>query len=240
MTFTGFPSKKMHLTPIPGPFFSELLPQIDHLGELKLTLYVFWRLDQLTGNFRWLQRSDFLEDTLFIQGLASNPEQVMAALDEALTRAVKRGVLLQAEITVGEQVEIYYFLNSAKGRAAVQGIQSGQWLPDTTTDSESSEPEPISLRLEPPNIFRLYEQHIGPLTPLIAEALGEAEDTYPASWIEEAFRIAVERNARNWRYIEAVLKRWQEEGRDAQEDRRDSQKTGRKYIEGDLSDYIKH
>ena len=28
-------------------------------------------------------------------------------------------------------------------------------------------------------IFRLYEENIGPLTPLIAETLGEAEDTYP-------------------------------------------------------------
>ena len=38
MPFAGFPSGKMHLTRIPAQFFSELLPQIDHLGELKVTL----------------------------------------------------------------------------------------------------------------------------------------------------------------------------------------------------------
>lgn len=240
MTFKGFPTKKQHLTPIPGSFFSELLPQIDHLGELKLTVYVFWRLDQLTGNFRWLQRSDFLEDSLFMKGLASDSEQAELALDDALAKAIQRGSLLQADIAVGEDIETYYFLNSAKGRAAVQAIQAGQWVPGTAAGAEVEEPGAVGLHPEPPNIFRLYEENIGPLTPIIAESLGEAEDTYPTSWIEEAFQIAVERNARNWRYIEAILKRWQEEGRNAQEDRRDSQKTGRQYIEGELSDYIQH
>lgn len=158
----------------------------------------------------------------------------------ALAKAIQRGSLLQADIAVGEDIETYYFLNSAKGRAAVQAIQAGQWVPGTAAGAEVEEPGAVGLHPEPPNIFRLYEENIGPLTPIIAESLGEAEDTYPTSWIEEAFQIAVERNARNWRYIEAILKRWQEEGRNAQEDRRDSQKTGRQYIEGELSDYIQH
>jgi DNA replication protein len=234
MTFKGFPSKKVHLTPIPGSFFSELLPQIDHLGELKLTLYVFWRLDQMSGNFRYVRRVDFKEDPIFLQAFSPDPIQAEALLDEALERVVARGVLLAAEVHAWEVPECVYFLNSPRGRAALQAIASGQWVPG------ESEPVSTVLKPEPLNIFRLYEQHIGPLTPLIAEALGEAEDFYPTSWIEEAFRIAVERNARNWRYIEAILKRWQEEGRHAQEDRRDPEKAGRKYIEGELSDFIKH
>lgn len=234
MTFKGFLSAKTHLTPIPGQFFSELLPQIDHLGELKLTLYVFWRLDRMTGEFRCLRQVDFKEDPIFMQSLALDPIQAELLLDESLRRTVARGVLLLAEIRTGEQVEAVYFLNSPRGRAAMQAIATGQWLPG------EAEPVAAALKPEPLNIFRLYEEHIGPLTPLIAEALGEAEDTYPTRWIEEAFRIAVERNARNWRYIEAILKRWQEEGRHAEEDRRDAEKAGRKYIEGELSDFIKH
>jgi DNA replication protein DnaD len=41
----------------------------------------------------------------------------------------------------------------------------------------------------------------------------------------------VENNARKWRYVEAILERWQEKGRDEQEDRRDSEKARRKYAE---------
>ena len=64
----------------------------------------------------------------------------------------------------------------------------------------------MALDVERPNIFRLYEENIGPLTPLIAEMLRDAEKTYPADWIEEAFKIAVENNVRRWRYIEAILR----------------------------------
>ncbi len=93
---------------------------------------------------------------------------------------------------------------------------------------------------ETPNIFRLYEEHIGPLTPMIAEALGDAEDTYPPIWIEEAVRIAVENNKRSWRYVEAILERWQQEGRDERKDKRYAEKNGREYTEGKYSDFIEH
>ncbi|MGI6380667.1 MAG: DnaD domain protein [Anaerolineae bacterium] len=42
------------------------------------------------------------------------------------------------------------------------------------------------------------------LQPLIAEQLQQAEADYPPEWIEDAFRIAVESNVRNWRYIAAI------------------------------------
>jgi len=51
----------------------------------------------------------------------------------------------------------------------------------------------------------LYEQEIGALTPLIADALADAEKEYPLDWIPEAIQIAVERNARNWKYVLTVL-----------------------------------
>ena len=70
------------------------------------------------------------------------------------------------------------------------------------------------IAVERPNIFQLYEQNIGLLQPIIAEQLQEAEDTYPAEWIEEAFTIAAEQNVRNWRYVRAILDRWLAEGRD--------------------------
>jgi len=104
--------------------------------------------------------------------------------------------------------------------------------------SESSRPA-IELQKERPNLFHLYEENIGPLTPLISDTLQEAEETYPLEWIEEAIRIAVQRNVRNWRYIDAILSSWQKEGR-VEKDRRNPQENRRKYIEGDFSDIIEH
>jgi len=67
---------------------------------------------------------------------------------------------------------------------------------------------------ERPNIFRLYEANIGPLTPMMAEMLKEDAREYPPQWIEDAVGEAVERNIRNWRYVRAILKTWKEKGRE--------------------------
>ena len=69
------------------------------------------------------------------------------------------------------------------------------------------------MTTERPNIFRLYEENIGMLTPMIAEELLDAEQVYPKQWIQDAMREAVLNGAHSWRYVEAILKRWQREGR---------------------------
>jgi DnaD/phage-associated family protein len=100
-------------------------------------------------------------------------------------------------------------MNTESDRRALAKIQSGELdlgaLP-------KGEPYPVSP--EQPNVFTLYEQNIGMLTPMIAEELKEAEKTYPASWIEDAFKEAVDLNKRSWRYISRILERWAAEGKD--------------------------
>lgn len=224
--FEGFPEGKVRLTPVPGPFFSQLLPQIDDLNELKVVLYTFWRLDQREGVFRYVKRSDFSADAVFMAGMGATPEKAETNLDKAIGRAVARGALLEAELML-ETPQTLYFLNTPKGRAAVSAIQQGRWQPSGEAE------RPLELGQERPNIFRLYEQNIGPLTPMLAESLNEAEEEFPPDWIEDAFRIAVENNRRNWRYIQAILRRWQEKGRDErnQTNRRDTEKDRRRYAE---------
>ena len=226
MPFAGFPSGKQHLTPVPAQFFSELLPEIDDLGEMKVTLYAIWALDRLEGPVRFLTYADFQSDARLISGLTS------AGLGDALERCVQRGSLLRVVAEGDGPEDALYFLNSARGRAAVQAIQRGEWNPERSAHT------PANLEVERPNIFRLYEQNIGPLTPLIAEDLQEAEQVYPPAWIEEAFKIAVGKNVRKWNFIRAILKSWQEEGRDS--DRRNTSQDRRKYVEGEFSDFIQH
>jgi len=93
----------------------------------------------------------------------------------------------------------------------------------------------LSRELAPrkPNIFALYEENIGLLTPLIAEELKEAEKRYPQKWIEEAFREAVELNKRSWRYIARILESWASGGKESGEHRPGAKKSGPdKYIRG--------
>jgi DnaD/phage-associated family protein len=224
--FPGFPEGKVHLTPLPGQLFTDLLPKIDHLGELKVILYAFWKLDHMEGKFRYLRRNDFTDDELIMSGLSDNSQEAESQLDVALDQAVGDGVFLRAVVEL-ESKEVLFFLNTPKGRAAIQAIEQGRWKPS------GDEQMPIELALERPNIYRLYEQNIGPLTPLIADVLREAEAEYPEAWLDDAFRIAVENNKRSWRYIQAILQRWQEKGRNErkQQDRRDTEKDRRRYAE---------
>lgn len=62
------------------------------------------------------------------------------------------------------------------------------------------------------NLFTVYEHEIGVLTPIIANALEDAEKTYGVPWVCDAITEAVKNNARNWKYIEAILKRWKAQG----------------------------
>lgn len=62
-------------------------------------------------------------------------------------------------------------------------------------------------------LFTLYENEIGHITEMVRDKLLDAEQTYPPDWIPEAIEIAVSRNARNWSFVEAVLKKCKAEGK---------------------------
>ena len=73
--YSGFPDGKLRLTPVPNLFFSDLLPIIDDLAELKVTLYAFWALAQKDGPVRYLRLTDLLNDSELMKGmgLSNNP-----------------------------------------------------------------------------------------------------------------------------------------------------------------------
>jgi hypothetical protein len=205
--FTGFPEGKMRTTPVPEPFFSELLPAIDHLGELKVTLYAFWRLSLMDGKYRFLRREDFANDEMFLRGLSASPRQAQEILDDALERAEARGTFLYVSIEDAQARHDLYFVNSPKGREAVEKLTAGEWRPN------EHETGSVTLSHVRSNIFVLYEQNIGPLTPLIADELRDVMATYPSAWIEDAIKVAVRNNIRKLKYILAVLDRMRAEGR---------------------------
>ena len=62
---------------------------------------------------------------------------------------------------------------------------------------------------------KLYTQNIGAMVPLMLDLLRNSAIDYPdSSWYAPAFEIAVKNGARNWNYVETVLKNWKEKGRD--------------------------
>lgn len=210
--FSGFTDKET-FTSLPDSFFRQLLNEIDDADELKVTLHALWRVGNMEGRVHLLQEADF--------------SRIVADPAPALEKAVRRGTLIR----VAREPAVYYFLNSPRGRASAEALRSGELDPKSL---------PVSAPpVERSNVFTLYEQNIGALTPLIADMLREAEKEYPSAWFEEAFGIAVARNARNWKYVEAVLKRWKEKGKDERKNREDAVKDFKRYTEGEFAEYFR-
>jgi DnaD/phage-associated family protein len=212
-SFRGFTNSET-FTPIPDSFFHHLLKEIKDVDELKVTLYFLWRAGHMDGPFRALSKVDF-----DVKELGLSAEEIKSGLE----KAVKRGTLLKIQ----KDAVVFFLLNSLRGRAGVQAIKDGQWHPKVG-----------SAPLERPNIFKLYEENIGPLTPLIADALKDAEDLYPEEWFADVIEIAVKNNKRNWKYCEAILKRWKEEGRHGQKNQRDAVKSSERYTQSEFAEYL--
>jgi DNA replication protein len=197
--FSGFSEDSNALVRLPSAFFTQLLPQINDLSQLRLLLYMFWHTEQQPGSVRYFRYTDFTSDPTLMEMMADEP-----GLCSALAGLVNQHAVLEAELDWMD--EVYFFINTPLGQAAVRAIQNGTWQ-DFSQDRQA-----INLVDEGPNIFELYEMNIGIITPMMAEILKEDEATYPASWIREAIQIAVTRNVRTWKYVQAILKRWQKEG----------------------------
>ena len=134
--FTGFPSGKVRFTSIPAPFFSDLLPEIDQLGELKVTLYALWFLDRQEGQARYVTFKDFADDQRLMKGLGNTAETACEALKNGLERACQRGSLIRALAEGQDADKALYFLNSPRGRAAVQACA----LPRPSSDASRTQP----------------------------------------------------------------------------------------------------
>ncbi|MCS7207141.1 MAG: DnaD domain protein [Dehalococcoidia bacterium] len=201
MPFDGFPARCTY-TPVPSPLFGPLLEEIDDLAELKTLLRVVHLLHLKRGPTRAVSLTELAGDLPLARALGGDAQ----ALERALQACVRRGVLTVVEVEKDGRRERLFLLNTPQGRAAAQRLAAGQG------DVASSTPPP----LEPPppsNIYRLYEENIGVLTPLVADMLKDAEATYPPQWIAEAIQEAVRHNRRSWGYVEAILRRWAREGK---------------------------
>jgi DNA replication protein len=195
--------RKTDFISLPDSFFTQAMPKIQDLAELKIVLYVSYLI------LRKQERPYFVtyKELLSRELMATMGEET---LRQALNSAVEHGALLHSTLNINGVPEDVYSL----------------------TD-DSRQPSAI-------NIFALYEQNIGIITPMIAEELKEAEKLYPPQWIEEAFKEAVTLNKRSWKYIARILDRWASEGKDSGEYRRDVKKDGPdKYIKGKYGHLVK-
>ncbi len=226
--FGGFIVAEEPSLAVPRAFVAEVLPQLGDPAELKVMLCFFDLLAEIAavaatvagaaadGN---AYEALVAEDEIYRHGALraslkrlGSPKEPDESIGRGLELATSRGTLLRftAEGAQGRP-RTWYLLNTPPGRELLGKMARGVTAPPPPLHEEGG-PAPLIVP-ERPNVFRLYEQNVGLLTPIIADQLIEATERYPPDWIEDAFGEAVSYNKRNWRYIRAILEKWAAEGR---------------------------
>jgi DnaD/phage-associated family protein len=209
--FDGFPAGSVPAVSLPRAFFTELLPEIDTLAELQVTLHVLGRTGGGAGSPAWLALDELRQDPLLAAALGHAPGGARRALQDGLDAAVARRALLRAPIVYRDAEREVVAPNTARGRRALAALRARA----SAVDAPPAGPPAGRPSAERPGIFALYEANIGLVQPLIADELRQAAELYPAGWVEDAFAQAVAYNRRSWRYVKRILERWATEGREA-------------------------
>lgn len=194
-------SRGTPFVPVPAAMFGTLLETIHDLDELKVILRFLWHLTQLQTPTRGVPLSALENDQVLLNVLGSQE-----AIRNAVGNAGTRGVLSELDISGNVAwPDPIYGLNTGwyEEQAVGFSLEASRY---NITKETSLEPGNL-------NVYSMYEENIGPLTPLIADGIKDAEKNYPDFWIKDAIRESVAYNKRSWRYIERILERWKKEGR---------------------------
>jgi len=216
--FAGFTSATRY-TPLPNPLLGPLLEEIQDMAELKVILRGFWLLHRNRQLPRRVSQEEFLSDQTLLRGLKAYQDGgsgVKNAIVHGLDLAVERGIFLVHTQERAPSRGVFYLLNTESDRRALAKLETdfatapGGASNTGPEDALVAVGEPESQR---PNIFVLYEDNVGMISPILAEELKEAEELYPWNWLSDAFKIAVTQNRRSWGYISGILRRWSAEGK---------------------------
>jgi DnaD/phage-associated family protein len=219
--FDGY-SESFDYSGIPKPFFSRVMPIINDLDELKTTLIFFKLFFAKKGQPRFVTDLELVAEA---QGQLDQDQ-----IRKAMNLAGQHNHIIELNGVNGAKT---YFLNDASGRKSVALIKQGEiQVPEVVPAI------PVAPPIETPNIFSLYEQNIGLITPIIADELRSAMDNYPETWIRDAISEASELNKRSWRYISKILDNWATQGKRDGTHQRDIQKGPDKYVKGRYGKFV--
>ena len=202
MKFQGFP-KGARYSAIQSHILNGYVEMVGDLAELKTVLRIFWILGNKKGKLRYITPEELCADRILTKSLfADSVEQQKTMVFKALESAVSNKILIKSKF--GQNKVPVYFLNTESNRVLTNSSSQDTNIAGYDSwEIEKNMTEPYSL----------YEQNIGMITPLIADKIREAEETFPTEWISEAITESVNMNKRNWAYISRILTNWQTEGR---------------------------
>ena len=222
MTPKSLPSTTT-FTPVPDPLLGDVLKNINDLAELKCILRALWHIHRKKGAIRCVTLAELRDDPV-LRG-ALDREQI----EDAMKGAASLSILARAPINTSTGRTDLFVLNQESHRTALRRAMAGEIALPAGNEEWAVGPGRAKSR---PNVFDLYEQEIGIITPVVADELKAAEAEYPREWIQTAVREAALSGKRSWPYVRAILRRWNKEGKsDGKFGRHTKARDPRRYIE---------
>jgi DnaD/phage-associated family protein len=223
---------------VPRSFFERHLTRIRDIAALKVLLTIYERVSTLDEAEQFVAEEELFADRGLLDGLrwSATTRPPLGEIRRGIDLLVAHDAVVRVCVEEGDHSSYWLMPKEPDNVTRLNAIIHGE-----TQFPFRSSPAVVQPRvaIERPNVFRLYEQNIGMLTPLIADQLIEAIELYPERWIEDAIGEAVSLNRRNWRYIQRILQRWETEGRGDETDRRNQGASGfvqpEKYLHGKYS-----
>lgn len=214
-------------TPVPDPLLGDVLKSIDSLDELKCILRALWHIHRKKGALRCVTLAELRDDPVLQATL--EPEEI----EDAMNGGARRGIFARGTVTTSGGRTTLFVLNQEAHRAALRRAMDGEIEAPVGDEDWMVEPTITNKR---PNVFDLYEQEMGRMiSPHIREELIAADKEYPQGWVADAILEASSNGIRSWRYMKAILSRWEREGKsDGKYGRHPKANDPRSYVE----DYI--
>jgi len=206
MSFEGFPSGSP-VTPLPQALLRDLAPTMSDPAELVVTLYAIEELARVRRYPRRVLLRDLQECRALLESLAGlcPAREVEQAFADGLHAAVERGSLLIGRSAQAGVWAEWCALNDADGRRSLDS-------PAVVPASEASAGRVVGASGAP----AIWQSAFGTaMPPILIEEVKAAESRYGSERLRDAFVEAAAHNARSWRYVQAILERWETEGRDA-------------------------
>ena len=217
MSFNGFPSGAP-VTPLPQALLRDLTPMMSDPAELLVTLYAIEALSRIRRFPRRLALSDLAMSRPLIESLVAMCPALESAeaLSRGLDAATERGTLLHRRSVQDQRWTDWIALNDADGRRAM-----AMALP--APDPAPGPAPRLALGGSAPLIWA--DAFGTPMPPILADEVIAAESRHGADTLHAAFAEAAANGVRHWRYVAAILERWEADGQSREGERHGSGST---------------
>lgn len=132
-------------------------------------------------------------------------------------RLSSAGVKKRLEVVVNKREEMKARYARKQGVSDAETMQkpsrnSAETPQRKVKESKVNSSTTTTAREDLSKMISIYETNIGMATPLVLESLDEIKTLYPLEWFDAAMKEAVANEARNLKYVKAILARWKAEG----------------------------